>query len=474
MKAILVQAPARNLRFNVGGYFRVLPLGIAYIARNLKNNHIDFDVFFPRTVNNFFFKFEEYIRKQQKTPAVIGIYSTLFSAREALEIAKIAKSVNPKNIIVIGGPITTFSPDSIFKYSDTIDYIICAEAEKAFSMLTLALTNGAPVSSIPNIAYRNANNIIKNKEEYENNLDLLGLPLRGFFKSWAHRLHPPMGKYSPAYLVETMRGCSFKCKFCAIPHDNLRMRSISIVIEELNSLKKDFNAREVYFVDPTFTIDKTRTYELCRSIISEKINIHWSCMTRVDCVDYELLRIMKEAGCYLIHFGVESANEAILKEMNKAQSISDIISAFGHCRQVGIKTGAFLVFASTEYDTWATVKSSISLIKTIRPTYVLYDHIRPIPNGPLVRQAIEKKVITEMDLENLYLGDSKKSKLKTTTICGIPRKTAQNWVLIASLSFLLSPVSIKNILSGIQTKNDWFNLIKAGAYYIKELFRKNE
>ncbi len=472
MKVILTQAPAKNIKFNIGGYFKILPLGLAYIARKLKDNDIDFSIFFPRESKDFFLKFRNYLGSQRNTPNIIGISATLFSAREALKLAKTAKTVNPKNIVVIGGPITSFSAKSIFKYSQDLDYVVTGSGEQAFLSLVLALRNNGSIENIANISYRNNSSVFSSVEEYPKDLDSLGFPLREAFPHWSHNLHPPMGSYSPAYLIETMRGCSYKCNFCAV-QNNLRMRSIEMVVDELKMLQKDFGAREVYFIDPTFSIDKERTRKLCRSIIDNNIKIRWTCMTRVDCVDRDLLNLMKAAGCSLIHFGVESATAKILEAMNKRQSVKDTIEAFDGCRKAGIRTGAFVILASTIYDSQDALGEVIRLIRRIRPTYVLYDHVKPIPNGTLVNEAIKNNIVREIDLEEFYLGDQEKSRLSEITISGIPRSLAQKWVDKASKSFYLSAGAMINILSGLRTKNDWLNLCKGGIYYYSDMLKKN-
>jgi radical SAM superfamily enzyme YgiQ (UPF0313 family) len=182
---------------------------------------------------------------------------------------------------------------------------------------------------------------------------------------------------------------------------------------------------------------------------------------------------MKTAGCSLIHFGVESATAKILEAMNKRQSVEDTIEAFDGCRKAGIRTGAFVILASTMYDSQEALGEVIRLIRRIRPTYVLYDHVKPIPNGALVTEAIKNNIVTEIDLEEFYLGDQEKSRLSEITISGIPRPLAQRWVDKASQSFYLSAGAMINILSGLRTKNDWLNLCKGGIYYYRDMLKKN-
>jgi radical SAM superfamily enzyme YgiQ (UPF0313 family) len=471
MRVILVQAPARNLKFNIGAHFKILPLGLAYLAGALRKSGIDLEVFFPADPKALSEKFESFLDKTD-SPCIIGISATLFAVREAFKLARAAKRVNPANIVVIGGQCTALSAEAFFRYCEDIDYVVSGEGETAFASLVGAIQNKASTEGIANVSFKTAEGVRSCGGIVYEDLDSLGFPLRDIFPARYHVLHPPMGRYSPAYLVETMRGCSYRCSFCSIGN-NLRLRSVDSVMEELRMLKGGFRAKEVYFVDPTFTIDRDRAYKLCTRMIAERVGLKWTCMTRVDCVDAELLRVMKESGCYLIHFGVESASADILKEVNKGQSAEQTVLAFDACRKCGIGTGAFVILGSTKYDSESTLLESVRLIKRIRPTYVLYDHIKPIPNGHLVLKAIENKIISRGDVEEFYLGDRNNSRLSRETLCGIPLRTAKGWVRSSSQSFYLSPANIFNIVRGLKTKNDFLNLCRASVYYLREMGRED-
>ncbi|MBI4846238.1 MAG: radical SAM protein [Candidatus Omnitrophica bacterium] len=467
MKVVFVQAPATRIRYNVGGAFSILPLGIAYLARQLKNNNIDFEFFYPRRQGDFFSEFQKYMNGFSGQQILVGIYTTLFSAREAFCLAQVAKNSNKKNVTLLGGPVTSFSPDSIFRFSDWIDFIISGDAEDTLMPLIFSLPQ-SKFDSVSNISYRHNGRVISNNCKEIGDLDALGFAMREAFPMHLHKLYPPMGRYAPAYLVETMRGCGFSCGFCSLPKI-ARVRSVDIVINELNLLKKEFKAREGHFIDPTFTFRKERTMELCQRIVERKIDIAWSCKTRVDCLDEELIQQMKKAGCYMIHFGVESPNEHILSKINKGHSRDQICAAFLMCNKYKIKTGAFMIMGATRFENKKTVNEAISFIRKIKPTFVLYDQIRPIPGSALTVNAQRDGIITQNDIEQFYLGDKTQSKLHKITVTGITKTQVEQWVSRASRAFYLSGQLLWRMLCSLKTVNDWINAFRAGIFYFSDM-----
>ncbi len=146
------------------------------------------------------------------------------------------------------------------------------------------------------------------------------------------RYSPHISQYKllPNFPVVIQRGCPFNCAFCharVVHGRKVRFRSVKKVIEELSLLKNKYGARGIYFQDSTFTMNKKYIMELCREMIKNKLNLVWACNTRVDCVDEELLKSMKKAGCWMIVYGVESGNQKSLDVLNKGITVAQIEEA---------------------------------------------------------------------------------------------------------------------------------------------------
>lgn len=164
--------------------------------------------------------------------------------------------------------------------------------------------------------------------------------------------HAPWGavtKNSMVAPILTSRGCSYLCTFCASPklsNRRIRWRSIDAVIQELIYLNTYFDVKEFCFQDDNFTQDEKRAGEICERILSAGLHIDWACENgiRADKVDRHLLELMKKAGCYKATFGIESADNQILKNIKKLETIESIEESVNLAADVGIDiVGSFIL-----------------------------------------------------------------------------------------------------------------------------------
>lgn len=163
----------------------------------------------------------------------------------------------------------------------------------------------------------------------------------GKFSLPKHRLFS-LEKYSMPYslrgkvaTVLTAYACPFKCRFCNSGSYPYEERPLSDVMEELKEIKK-LGVKEIYFRDFTFTANEARARELCRMMIQGGLDFDWSCDGRVN-VSEETLELMRRAGCYLVFFGVEAADDRLLREMRKGITVAMMKDAFSRCKKLGIK-----------------------------------------------------------------------------------------------------------------------------------------
>jgi len=157
-----------------------------------------------------------------------------------------------------------------------------------------------------------------------------------------------------------------------------RYRSPRNVVDEIEYVVRDLGIREIMFRDAEFTLKRERVIGICKEILARNIDVIWQCEARADSVDFELLRLMKDAGCHLINFGVESGDERILKNVKKNISIESIERAFGWCDKLGIDTQAHFIFGLPG-ETKETIEKTIKFAKKLRPRYVSFNVATPYP-----------------------------------------------------------------------------------------------
>jgi anaerobic magnesium-protoporphyrin IX monomethyl ester cyclase len=355
------------------------PSGIGYLAAVLEKNQFEVDVIDCQALRLSYEQFKSEISKRQ--PNIVGITSTTLTYKSALHIAKIAKEVFPDCLTILGGCHATFWDDEALQECPYLDIVVRKEGENTLLELVQKLEAGKSLHDVLGITYRKDGKVLKNPDRpYIENLDDLPFP--------AHHLWPieHLRKHGKtAFPLMTSRGCVYWCNFCTAVRmfgKKYRMRSPKNVVDELEFLNNTYGANHFAFYDDAFTVNQSRTEEICREIRNRKLKIKWNCETRVDMVTKDLLRKMREAGCSDVWFGVESGSQRVLDEMRKGISIAQTMRAFNWAKEVGLMTVAAVILGfpgETKETAWETIK----FVEKINPNDVGYYVATPYPGTPL-------------------------------------------------------------------------------------------
>jgi radical SAM superfamily enzyme YgiQ (UPF0313 family) len=336
-------------------------------------------------------KITSFLSFRDGKPKIVGITSTTYTISNALKIAETIKKNHPDIFIVFGGPHSTILPDDVLK-ENYVDCVVVGEGEIVFDSLCNSLLNGKDWKENNGIAFRNKGRVKINLSlPYIENLDALPFPARNLVPLEKYKATPVNYKRWPSTPVITSRGCPFKCTFCSNPvHGKIvRYRSPENIMEELCQLKKEFSIRDITFWDDTFTLDKKRVERICELLIEKNLDLTWSCATRVDTVNLEILKKMKEAGCWQISFGVESGVGRLREKIQKDISEERIFETFKNCKKVGIETRAFFMLGiptETEKESWETIEFAIRL----NPDFSQFTLTTPYPGCELFKEALSE------------------------------------------------------------------------------------
>jgi len=176
-------------------------------------------------------------------------------------------------------------------------------------------------------------------------------------------------------LLEASRGCPFNCIFCLkkMYGKGYRKKSVDRLVKEIEYLM-GIEIKNVYFIDLEFTVNRKLIIDLCKILIEKRKEGHefnWCCQTRADTVDKELLKLMKDAGCKLIHFGIESGSPRMIKVMNKGATLQKIERGVKAAMSVGIEAACFFMFGLPT-ETKNEMEETIKFAKRLNPTYVSF------------------------------------------------------------------------------------------------------
>jgi len=248
--------------------------------------------------------------------AVVIMSSTQSFRADVAEFEKIGK-LNPETKKILFGSHPTFMPEYCLQ-EPAVDYVVIQEPEESLRELLTALLHNGNCADILSVGYRDEGGDIHVNDRREfTKMDDLAIPDRSLLPKGADYFNPVV-KRVPYTSMLTSRGCPARCNYCTAPvfyGNKTRVRSVESVLEEMRQIGS-LGYREIFFRDETFSAYKGRNHRIFDGMLKEDMDFTWIANGRVDMIDEESMIAMKEAGCHLIKFGVETGSAAMLERYN--------------------------------------------------------------------------------------------------------------------------------------------------------------
>jgi len=326
-------------------------------------------------------KIEECLARFQ--PDLIGATSVTMNFPLAVKIIQHCKAVAPQSITVMGGPHVTFTAQETIRHFPEVDIIVRREGEETIKELIRALEDGSRLPEVKGLTFRQNGAIIQTEDRpFIQNLDLLPLPDRTLF---------PLARYLamrvPASVL-TSRGCPNGCSFCVgyqMTGRKGRFRDPLRVVDEIESALL-LGFEEVCIDDDLFTRNRQHVLAICDEIGRRGLKFKMYIFARVDTVNPLLLKKLKEAGCAMICFGLESGNQKVLDKANKRTTLARARRAVEFCQDVGISPfGSFILGLPGE--TRETMEETYSFARSLGIPYGFH-LLAPFP-GTKIREKAE-------------------------------------------------------------------------------------
>lgn len=376
------------------------PLGLLYISAYLEQHNIVNEVF--DTTFSTKHEFQKYLLQHQ--PSVVAIYVNLMTKINVLESIRFIKSNLAQSRIILGGPEVRYSAENFLRHG--ADFIVIGEGEETMLELMKGLTPGLSAKgerstdfqNIRGIAFMQNGVFIQTPErEKIKNLDELPLPnrkkidLQLYLRAWKER----HGKN--AISVSTMRGCPYTCKWCsrAVYGLSYRRRSPKLVVDELEQIKAEYNPDSLWFVDDVFTISHKWLHELHDELRRRNTFIPYECITRADRMNEEVIRLLKETGCFRIWIGAESGSQKVIDLMDRRVDVNQVRDMIKLTKSYGIEAGTFIMLGypgETEED----IEETIRHLKESSPDHFTITIAYPI-RGTEMYQEVEALQTTNLD-----------------------------------------------------------------------------
>ncbi len=341
----------------------------------------------------------EEIRKEK--PDLIGLSVLSFNYLESLKIARFIKN-NFDIKIIFGGVHVILSPENVIQNNE-VGIVCTGEGEGVLEEL---LDNDLNCTGVRGIWYKAGGRIIKNKNRrLIENLDKLAFPdfndfdLEKYFA--INQNHLP---------ITASRGCPYACSYCSnhalkkkLEGKYVRFRSVDNIIQEIELRIKQYHKegfKYLYFFDDTFILDRDFVLEFCKKFKRRGLNklIKWNVNVRADLVTDEIIKSMKDAGCYEARMGVEAGSDYIRNKVyNKNITKEQIFNAFGTIKKYGLQLRLYFIVGAP-YETMGMMEESLEMAKQSLADDAFFTPLYPLP-GTEIKKTCEKENIIEKSNE---------------------------------------------------------------------------
>ncbi len=397
------KADKANFNYNI-------PVGLGYISSVLKqnNHHVNF-----LNLNHIDGTADKIIEiellKNNYEFVITGGLSPFYPNVNA--VVESVRKYAPQIKIILGGGLVSSQPEIMFNLLQP-DYGVIGEGELTIKELFECLENKGDINSVNGLIFRNTEGqiILTKPRDPINNLDSLPWPdYEGFgFDEYLDHMYPSdnvlydVFDNPRVYPMISSRSCPFACTFCYHPLGNkYRQRSVDNIIEEIKYVVKKYRINIIFFYDELFAQNKDRLSDLCKNIkeISTSIpwELKWFCQMRVDFLDENEVREMKDAGCYFVSLGLESYSTTVLKSMKKRITPNQIDNTLQICKRVGITVQGNFIFGDIA-ETKETYRETLHYWKNnpdIIGNSIGLGHIIIHPGSYIYNHAVKKGIIKD-------------------------------------------------------------------------------
>lgn len=337
-------------------------------------------------------------RCQAFAPGVVGLQCNFTTERyRTLRLARQIRQLMPDAFLLLGGHDASRDP-GWFARPD-IDAVAIGDGEEVMPALLAALETGADLAGVPGLRlWRSSGVVDTGHAPARRDLDELPLPARHLIADYAPNYYINFRK--PLALLETARGCPFKCNFCSVwkfHESTFRQKSVERVVEELRQIE----ATNVFITDDIFWMDVRRGEEMARAIQAAGIKKYFTVQTRTDiiCKFPHLIEMWKGCGHLAIFLGLEAVTDEGLAAVNKKNSASNNERALAILEELGVGyTPNFIVEPAWDHEDFARLREWVSRTGAYNSGFSI---LTPLPGTDLWSQASQRVVVDNWEMYDI-------------------------------------------------------------------------
>jgi anaerobic magnesium-protoporphyrin IX monomethyl ester cyclase len=402
------------------------------------------------------------------SPDYVGITGATQLINSASALAREIKKRNPEIIVIIGGVHITALPKGTLLDNPCFDFGVIGEGEQTLSELLDALETGGDLTKVDGLAFRQPDNAVTLTGKRAPIKDLDSLPFPAFDllprMSETYRTGAQSVKRLPALSLITSRGCTGQCTFCDTSvHGHVpRAHSAEYVVEMMTTLSREYGAKSIFFHDDNFLIFKPRLKKLVEILKSQKLDLTWSCLGRVDMVDLQTLELAKSGGCWQVLYGIETASQPILDFYRKGITPEQVEKAVRITKKAGLKTKGFIMFGNP-LETRESIRTTIDFIKRIPLDDVSISFFTPFP-GSAIYHEVEKYGHFDRDWSKMSCFDI------VFVPSGLTEADLRRWARTAFRQFYFRPRILLSYLNRLTSWAQFKALLSSGITLLRYMF----
>ncbi|MBN2098739.1 MAG: radical SAM protein [Dehalococcoidia bacterium] len=384
----------------------LLPIHLAYGASAAKRQGCEYDVADAQVLRYGSSQAVDVVRRS--TPDILVSWLALPSLHDDLALLDEIKRAVPGVVVVALGAVCNVMPEEVLLKSN-VDMAVCGWyphynlISQAIQVLRSSGPGQAAFDKIGGARYLKQGQMVQSPiEPCEETLDELALDVYRQLPIQKYLRDVPdiRGSTIKCISIATSTGCPYACMYCPYPIGYGRKvthKSIPRILDELESLKTNFAVTGFSFRDQLFTHNKQRVEDLCDEMVRRDLNVKWHVEARADEVTDGLLTKMRRAGCFRIHYGVETGSPEMLRKTGKPGLEIDMAKkAFKMTKEMGIATTAHMMLGLPG-ENQETLKISLDLLCQINPDVASLNVTTPYPGTKLFRMADEKGWLSTRD-----------------------------------------------------------------------------
>ncbi len=454
MKVLLINPNSETVessrRFRRELLTPIIPLGITYIAALLERNGIEVAIIdqVAERINKDVL-FERIIAEK---PGVVGFSCLTATMNNVSKLARRIKDYDRSIRIVLGNIHASLFADELLKQK-IADIVVHGEGEISMLELVSYLQRGKDLRGLEGISFTDNGNVYHNPGRAPiEDLDSLPYPALHLLQLKNYTEVPLASIYnSVASVILASRGCPYRCIFCTQDkiHKKPRYRRLENIIDEIEYMNGRYKIRYFGFTDTFFPFSINFGLEFCNRFIKRGLHkkVRWVTETRVDLVNFELLKKMKQAGAYLMMYGFEVGNQEILNKLRKGTTIEQARLAMKYTKRAGLMSlGLFMLGMPSE--TRETCEQTIRFAKELDCDFVKFNIAIPYPGSELFKLYIDRRdKAGELDKYNSWYDWFSDSEDLLYTPEGMSSKELKDLQRKAMFSYYMRPkIVLRNLV----------------------------